>query len=53
MCSTELPRDGYQVIDKCVGMSGGIQTYCGACWKNQLDGVPCNEACEVTFFFVD
>jgi len=49
VCSTSKPKDGYQIIDKCVGYKDGAKTYCGYCWKYPVD-VPCEDPCKVTFF---
>ena len=47
MCSDTQPKPGYQIIDKCVGNSQGVGTYCGYCWKYMEDEVPCDELCKV------
>ncbi|XP_023332477.1 uncharacterized protein LOC111704469 [Eurytemora carolleeae] len=39
MCSDTQPKPGYQIIDKCVGISGGAEVGCGYCWKNTV--TPC------------
>jgi len=36
MCSETQPKPGYQIIDKCKGISGGAEVGCGYCWKNTV-----------------